>query len=231
MTVQALTPWPILNRQLLERFAAAALIVLLLSQTLLEIFPATLFPPAAPALPLEAEAVPSPYGLTRAAPPLPPLWLPQELVGKPEVMGMRTADSATFDVGNNTYATVQSLTPIHFQDQNAQWQRIDPAFVETPLGWLNGTNAVRTLVEKRNSNATIAAGDVSIKWQPNGLVIAGKEGDRATIAEPLMGTLAQRVTVDSKMTTARYTKSWSLEGLQDQWQTGAGRSEYTMRLP
>ena len=57
MTVQALTPWPILNRQLLERFAAAALIVLLLSQTLLEIFPATLLPPAAPALPLEAEAI------------------------------------------------------------------------------------------------------------------------------------------------------------------------------
>jgi hypothetical protein len=235
VTYQTFAPWPALQRQILERFAAAALIILLLSQTLLEIFPATMFNAATPAAsPMAVDTVTSPLGLKPAAPPIPPLWLPQDLVGRAEVVSMRTANSATYYAGNNTFATVQELTPIHYQDQNAQWQRIDPAFVETPLGWLNGTNSVRTLVEKRHSKATIAAHDLSVRWQPAGLVTvddsANGSSDRATIAEPLPVALAAPVKVDATATVARYTKSWSLEGLQDQWQTSAGRSEYTMRL-
>src|SRR5215217_9778394 len=103
---------------------AVTLIVMLLSQTLLQIFPPALFPLAAPAAPIvEAESVPTPYGLTPAAPPIPPLWLPKELIGKPEVVAMRTANSATYYVGDDTYASVQEIDPIHYQDQTGQWQR------------------------------------------------------------------------------------------------------------
>lgn len=159
--------------------------------------------------------------------------LPAALVGKPEVTALRTADSATFDLGDGQFARYQDSMPLHYQDGNGAWHPIDPAFVQTPRGWVNATNLVRTAVDQQRSAAAISAGGigetgVNLRWQPVGLAVVTPGGHAHTLATPLSDAATDAVQPQESM--VRFANHWSIANLQDQWQSGAGTVEYTMQL-
>ena len=60
--------------------------------------------------------------------------LPQELVGKPEIVAQRTANTATFSLGNGTYIVLQDTLPLHYQDSAGAWQPIK-SLSENLVSW------------------------------------------------------------------------------------------------
>jgi hypothetical protein len=101
-----------------------------------------------------------------AAPAMPaaPLYaLPDQLVGKAEVVALRTADSATFDMGDGSYALLQNLAPLHYQAADGSRRPINPAFAATAAGWVNSTNTLRTSMEQRSSCAHVGAASVGLR--------------------------------------------------------------------
>ena len=58
--------------------------------------------------------------------------LPAQVTDLPGRVDWRTANSATFKVGEGRYATVIGAEPLHYQDASGAWQAINPAF---QTGW------------------------------------------------------------------------------------------------
>lgn len=156
--------------------------------------------------------------------------LPAELADKDELTGLRTADSATFDMGDGTYALVQDSQPMHYQDTQGNWQPITPVFTAVEDGWLNHTNALKTSLSQRSSDAKIAAADTGVGWEPQSLVAVGDDGQITTMATPLSESGAATSTPSADGRSVRYENNWSDPALQDQWRSGFGSAEYTMRL-
>lgn len=163
-----------------------------------------------------------------STPKLPTYALPSELVGKAELPMLRTANSATFDMGNGEFALLEDSVPLHYQDSAGEWQPIDAAFSEHALGWINNTNSLRSILDRQSSRARIGADGMGVSWEPAALLLTTKRGERA-IASPRADGATAIQSGDGR--TVRYADAWSLSGLQDQWQSGPGQVEYTMRLP
>jgi len=163
----------------------------------------------------------------QAAPTGRPYTLPTELVDQPEVITLRTEESATFDLGDGNFARLQGTTPLHYQDQAGAWQPITPAFVKTALGWVNSTNTIRTALAQKSSAATINAGALGLRWQPAGVEVVTATGASQTLATP---TDRAQSSAFSANTVIRLHDGWSWASLTDQWQSSPGRVEYTMRL-
>lgn len=218
--------WPTLDSGWVKVWTLLV-ILSLVSQPLLLILPAPTFPSITSSG--ELTAAPSNIGATptQAAPTVRPYTLPAELVDQPEVVALRTAESATFDLGDGNFARLQGTTPLHYQDQAGQWQPIDPAFVKTALGWVNSTNTIRTALHPKSSAATISANRLGVRWQPAGLELVTLAGTPRSLATP--NNRAQATALNDR-TAIRLHNSWSLATLTDQWQSSPGRVEYTMRL-
>jgi len=195
-----------------------------------------LFPPRSRMLPEQAtpldevQPVPRPAAPLPTTPAAPRYPLPAQLVGKAELASLRTANSATFDMGDGTYALLETMTPLHYQDAAEAWQPINPAFAATPQGWLNGANTIQTGLSWWSSVAKISAGTIGAGWQPAALLLTDAEGQTHTLATPLAEGDAAPGIRSADGHTVRYHKSWSDARLQDQWQSAPGSSEYTMRL-
>lgn len=156
--------------------------------------------------------------------------LPAALTGKPELIGQRTATSATFNMGNGQYALLQSSAALHYQDSQGQWQPIDPAFITLEAGWLNPTNSVQTSLARRTSNAKIGTAQVGIGWQPQSLTLVAGDDTPHVLATPLADSAALPGIRSPDGATIRYPHSWDSDTIQDQWQSRPGSSEYTLRL-
>ncbi|RIK41391.1 MAG: hypothetical protein DCC55_12060 [Chloroflexi bacterium] len=232
MYVQSILEAPCLDLGLKEKALALLVVISLLLQPII-----TMLPPQSLPAPNETVAVANATAdvATPTAPPpatARPIYpLPAELVGKPEVAALRTAHSATFAVGDNEYAVLQELQPIHYQDATGAWRHIDPAFVRTPTGWQNTANTVHTALAQRTSLARISGDGVGVEWRPVALEVVQANGGKETVAQPHLGESAAPGVQQADGNTVRYPASWSLEGLQDQWQSGRGQVEYAMRLP
>src|SRR5690606_25427862 len=109
---------------------------------------------------------------------------PPELIGRPEVVELRTSHSATFSMGDGQYAVLQELEPLHYLAEDGSWQPINPAFADVSGGWLNDTNTLQTGLARRSSVAKITADAAGVAWEPQELRVAGADG-AYTVAVPL----------------------------------------------
>jgi hypothetical protein len=161
------------------------------------------------------------------------------VAGKPEVPARRTANSATYDMGGGTFALVQDARPMNYLDDGGQWQPIDPTFMPADEGWANQANALRTSLSSRSSTARLSLSRVGVGWEPRDLVavdLAGQPFVLATVqaAEHAAEHAAQRPvtgTLSADRRSVRYKGGWSDAALQDQWRSGFGSAEYSLRLP
>jgi hypothetical protein len=156
--------------------------------------------------------------------------LPPEVAGKREIVAQRTADSATFDMGDGSYTLVQEARPLHYQDKQGQWQRIDPALAPVEQGWLNTTNSLSTGLAPRTSAANLRAALAAVGWEPRRLQAVSADNAFVTLAGVLSTTQALTGTLSADRRTVNYIGSWSDAAIQDRWQTGFGSSEYSLRL-
>lgn len=237
-------PFPIIRFELREKLLTLLILISLLVQPIVGIFPprvAPVQPAETPALPITATTdIATPYmPLASTTPATLPYALPPELVGKPEIASLRSMNSATFDLGGNQFAVLQEVMPLHYRDVTGAWQHIDPAFKKIAVAaengtaaqqsvWLNNANTIRTVLAEKRSQAKVGLTTVGVDWQPAALEVV--RGDKVnTIATPRTDTTAGTPLAGS--TIVRYTNHWSMAALQDQWQSRNGNVEYTMRLP
>ncbi|MFN8443055.1 MAG: hypothetical protein U0175_19940, partial [Caldilineaceae bacterium] len=173
-----------------------------------------------------------------------PYDLPTELQGKREITALRTANSATFDMGNGQFALLQETMPLHYADANGAWQPINPAFQKIAGSWINNANSIRTGVAQRTSAATIAGKAVGFEFRPQALEWVNAAGSATTVAKLAAKPQAGERSEDGRI--IRYAQSWDLVNqlpltsyfaqsetqlsVQDQWQSAPGQSQYTMRL-
>ncbi|HYF62003.1 MAG TPA: hypothetical protein VD886_04270, partial [Herpetosiphonaceae bacterium] len=163
-------------------------------------------------------------------PDAPPRAVPPTLAVRPEVIGLRTATSAVFDMGDNTYTLFQDSRPLHYQDEAGTWQAVNPAFAATQQGWNNLTNPLQTSLGLNTSAARISAANIGAAWRPLDLSLTAADGRRQTLATPLASWDAAAGVRSGDSRSVRYHASWSDADVQDQWQAGRGSSEYAMRL-
>ena len=209
-------------------------ILLLLMLTAILPLPPTRVPtPSELAIPPAKDASAIPPVLQSSTPSdiqAPPYALPSELVGKPEVVARRTANSATFDMGNGQYALLQDILPLHYQDDKGAWQPINPAFAAVSGGWANTTNTLQTSLAQRSSSAKVGTDAVGVGWEPQALLAVSRDDTSEELAKPLGDAQAAPGIRSADGRTVRYTKSWSDARLQDQWHSNPGSAEYSMRL-
>lgn len=188
-----------------------------------------LIPPDMPRPYVEPEAAPAlePHAVT---PPAPTYALPPELIGRPEVVELRTSHSATFSMGDGQYAVLQELEPLHYLAEDGSWQPINPAFADVSGGWLNDTNTLQTGLARRSSVAKITADAAGVAWEPQELRVAGADG-AYTVAVPLPSRDAAEGVRSPSGERVYYPANWSMAGLQELWAAGYGQSEYSMLLP
>ncbi len=198
------------------------------------------FPPANPAPPLDCEAgflacqngqpENPPYAAEANEISAPDLRaLPPVVRGKREVVSLRTAHSAAFDMGNGKFAQVLDTQPMHYQDAQGKWQPIDPAFAPVDGGWRSDKKTLKISLGQRSADAKLRAGDLNIGWQPLSLEALTGNGNTLVLATPL-DAAAQKGQLTAQGLQVRYPHSWSAPTLQDEWRSGFGQAEYLMRL-
>jgi hypothetical protein len=212
------------------------LLLLVIAAWLLSLFPANMSEMPTILAPTPQEAVVPPTAKANLVNPqtlpaqTPSYPLPVELQGKPEIIAARSAHSATFDLGDGLRAALVELEPLHYQDEQGAWLPIDPSFTPVEGGWINRSNLLQTSLAERSSNAKLSTNKVGVGWQTEALQLAGIDDRSEAIATPLTEDLATPGTRSADGRTVRYSRSWSNAAVQDQWQSGSGRAEYTMRL-
>lgn len=160
----------------------------------------------------------------------PPLMAEQPEAAQRELVAQRTANSATFDLGDGQYALVQDTQPMHYQDAAGAWQRIDPAFVAATGGWTSAANSLKTGVAARNARANLALAQTGVGWEPHSLAVVAADGQATPWATVLAETHAITGALSADARTVTYPASWSDPALQDRWDSGYGQAEYSLRI-
>ncbi len=235
MFISFAPPTQAVNRNHINRMSMLVTLLLLFTTVLP---PVSIPTPAEPDLAAPVQPVAIPPALTAepttAFPPTStiatPAWLPSELLGQPELTAHRTAASATFRLDNGTYALLHDSAPLHYLDDQGNWQPIRPDFRPITDGWANDADILQTMLAQRTSNATIIAGTTGVGWQPRSLMLITASGTPRSLAVPLEESQAAPGTRSADGATVRYVHGWSNPAIQDQWQVRPGSSEYTVRL-
>jgi hypothetical protein len=239
MYLQQIFALPRVDDKFGERLAALVILWAMLAQMMLPILPAPLpaplialsqqqTEPVVVAPPVSAPVAPATPWTTAASAPAYPL--PAQLQGKPEIVALRTGNTAAFDMGDGTVAILNDILPLHYQDAHGDWQPIAPTFTAVAGGWLNNANQIRIATAERSSAATIGLEQVGVQWQPASLELVGAAGETHSLATPHASVDASAASLKAGGTVVRYSDHWTLDGLQDQWQSRPGSVEYTMRL-
>jgi len=142
----------------------------------------------------------------------------------------RTADSATFDLGDGRTMVVQDSHPMHYQDADGAWQRIDPAFTAVANGWVNTTNAINTGLSPRSSKANLTINQSGVGWEPRALEVVNAAGQVTSLATPLPDADALTGTLSADARTVTYAGSWSDTALQDRWESAYGQAAYSLKI-
>ena len=143
------------TRPALRRWSSLALVVLLFG----------LLAPCVPAVrqTLDEAGVPG-FGSDSplpATPETPPYALPAELAGSPEIVALRTENTATFKQPDGTFALLKDSNPLHYRDEKGQWQPIRPTFDALDNGWRNTANLIHTSVARQQSAAMVGTATAS----------------------------------------------------------------------
>ncbi len=80
-----------------------------------------------------------------------------------EVVEMRTANAKFYPTGPGRYMAIVSAGPIHYQDENGQWQDIDTTIVPAPGGYAVETNSVKTYFPARLDTARVIRAEAEVQ--------------------------------------------------------------------
>ena len=155
---------------------------------------------------------------------------PEQVQGKREVMEQRTADSATFDMGDGSYVLLQESHPLHYRDAAGQWRRIDPAFEPATGGWINTRNAIHSSVGEKSSAARVTLGGAGVGWEPIQLALVNGQGLRTSLALPQSAASQAGSSLGPDGRSVVYSGGWSDASLQETWRSDYGSLEYSLRL-
>lgn len=161
--------------------------------------------------------------------------LPADLEGKTELTGQRTMDSATYDMGDGTFALVQEDQPMHYQDADGAWQRIDPAFEAVEDGWLNSTNVLHIGLASQRPSARITLGAdagaaAGAGFEPQAVWLVDAGGGEQVLAQAVAADQASPGTLSADGRSVTYPGSWSDPGLSDEWRSDYGSAAYSLVL-
>ncbi len=183
----------------------------------------------APALPDSTAAAPQ-IPAPGAAPVAPRAHWPAELAGRPEVVALRTAHTATYLLDGGRLVSVLDTTPLHYQTPDGSWQPINAAFAAVAGGFVNATNTLQLSVAAANGQARLTSAAVGLGWEPRAVLAVDQFDREQTVAEPLAASRALPGVRSADGRTLAFPGAWSLAGLQETWQTSAGAAEYRLRL-
>ncbi len=226
----------------LVRFLTSLFLLLgLLGNHLVLAFPqARPVPPAAPSLeappPLslsvidEPERSPAP-SVSTAPSTSDARALPSDLAGLPELLDQRTANSATFQVGQNRYTTVVDAGVLHYQDGQGAWQILDPTFRPDGNSFIVKDNSIRSRAGLSTARLSAAVGDAIVVWQATTLgAVAGQDGQQFI---PLAQALAEPATLAQTRADGRvlhYAAHWTDPGLVEEIVSAPGSLEHLLIL-
>jgi hypothetical protein len=155
--------------------------------------------------------------------------LPQDLLGLPEVVTLRTADSATFRTGEDRYTSIVSPQPLHYQDAAGNWQAIDAAFRSGRDSFYIQRNSLRSRAGQRSAWASVAAGEVIVQWHAKTLGSVDTRGRYSELAH----ALAEPANFAEAMAQGHilhYAGNWSDPTLAEAWISAAGSLEHQLLL-
>jgi hypothetical protein len=223
---------------------------LLLAALLIVLFLAA--PGSRPALPsLEAEAYRSPQEagpitVTNRPPAarIDPQWrqpagrqslalrgLPPELEGLPELMALRSANSATFEVGEGQYKAIIAADSLHYQTETGAWEIIDPAFRLEPEtnSFIVKHNSVRSRAGLAEAWLSAAASETALHWQATRLGYVDGSGAFHALAEtwPDGGQVAEQL---DEGRVLHYRGGWTEASLSEQFISAPDSVEHLLLL-
>jgi hypothetical protein len=168
-------------------------------------------------------------GTTTTAPISDVRALPSAVAQLPELLDQRTANSATFQVGEGRYTTVFSPQPIHFQDAQDNWQVIDPAFQTGQNSFYVQRNSLRSRAGLRSAWLSAAVGDAALRWQATTLGVVDAAGHFAPLSEalPESPTLALPQEEGRRI---RYGDGWTDPSLDEEVLSAPGSLEHLLIL-
>ncbi|MEJ2735112.1 MAG: hypothetical protein P8189_16360, partial [Anaerolineae bacterium] len=157
--------------------------------------------------------------------------LPADLAGLPELLDQRTANSATFQVGQNRYATVVDAGALHYLDVQGAWQILDPTFRPAENSFIVKDNSIRSRAGLSTARLSAAAGDAIVVWQATTLgAVAGRDGQRFI---PLARALADPDSLARTRVGGRvlhYAAHWTDPGLVEEIVSAPGSLEHLLIL-
>ena len=121
-----------------------------------------------------------------------------DVLNFPEIVERRDAFSRHFDLGKGRFVAYVNPTPLNFQDQEGNWQPIEPKILPVPAGrgegWEVSQNSLRSRFAPDHSAIRIELGEHNFYWQPEAIVIDGLPSAWAvpTPGAEVVGTAAGR---------------------------------------
>ncbi|MBN2002233.1 MAG: BACON domain-containing protein [Anaerolineae bacterium] len=154
--------------------------------------------------------------------------LPADVTALPELVTRRTADSATFQAGEDRYVTIMGTEAMHYQDQKGAWQVIDPAFHPVENAFVVEHNAIRSRIALSETRLAMAAGSAGVAWQATALgAIRGKRFISLARALDEPPTFAQKRDEDRVL---RYEDNWSDPSLSEEIVSAPNSLEHLLIL-
>jgi hypothetical protein len=212
--------------------ASAPLSLWLLAVLLLATIP-TARVPLAPSVESPASSgVAAPSALAEQAAPKVfhnPRRLPPDLVGHPELIAQRTANSATFDLGGGHYTAIVAQSPLHYQDSQGQWQIIDPTFQARPESFIVEQNALQSRAGQRRAWLSTGVGETGLNWRATDLGVVDADGAFSALASALAEPSNYAEQRDDGR-TLHYSGGWSDPGLDEEIVSAPGSVEHLLVL-
>jgi hypothetical protein len=157
--------------------------------------------------------------------------LPADVAELPELVDQRTANSATFQVGQNRYTTLVDAGALHYQDSQGAWQIIDPTFRPAENSFIVKDNSIRSRAGLSAARLSAAVDDAIIIWQATTLgAVTGQDRPRFI---PLAQALAEPANFAQTRADGRvlhYAANWSDPSLAEEIVSAPGSLEHLLIL-
>jgi hypothetical protein len=157
--------------------------------------------------------------------------LPVDVAELPELVGQRTANSATFQDGEGHYATIVDAGALHYQDSQRAWQIIDPAFRPAEDSFVVESNSIRSRAGLSVARLSAAVDKTIIVWQATTLGALATEDSSRFV--PLAKALDEPPGVAQRREDGRvlrYGGNWSDPSLAEEIISAPGSLEHLLIL-
>jgi hypothetical protein len=155
--------------------------------------------------------------------------LPAEVRAMSEVLGERSANSATFQQADGSFTAIVADTPLHYRDAQGAWQIINPAFEATPDSFLVQHNAIRSRAGTKAAWLSAESASAVVIWQASELGLI----DAAERWRPLASALAEPAQFARRSaagTSLDYAGGWSDPSISERIDSAPGSLEHSLVL-